>query len=136
MVDRARCKWTSRSAVEVIIESERFIVVCSSCRENFKFGNFTLSLGRLRQRIVLKCVPHVQHDYFSSFNQSHCFLASSLSLPSSSLKLANTQRRRGILKRGRVGAEDNVAKSGNTPWLIRARSVGTAGKSLVRNHTA
>ena len=34
MVDRARCKWTRRSAVEVIIESERFIVVCSSCREN------------------------------------------------------------------------------------------------------
>ena len=38
-----------------------------------------LSFGKLRQRIVLKCVPHVQHDYFSSFNQSHhCFLASSL----------------------------------------------------------
>ena len=38
----------------------------------------------VRQRIVLKCVPHVQHDYFSSFNQSdHRFLAPSLpsSLP-------------------------------------------------------
>ena len=35
-----------------------------------------LSFGRLRQRIVLKCVPHVRHDYFSIFNQSHrCFLA-------------------------------------------------------------
>ena len=46
-----------------------------------------LSFGRLRQRI-LKCVPHVQHDYSSSFNQSdHCFLASSLPLPSSLLKL-------------------------------------------------
>ena len=34
------------------------------------------------------CVPHVQHDYFSSFNQSdHCFLASSLALPPSLLKL-------------------------------------------------
>ena len=52
----------------------------------FKFGNFTWSFGRLRQRIVLKCVPHVQHDYFSLFNQSdHCFPASSL--PSSLLKL-------------------------------------------------
>ena len=37
--------------------------------ENVKFGNFTFSFGRLRQRIVLKCVPHVQHDYFSSFIQ-------------------------------------------------------------------
>ena len=51
------------------------------------YGNFTLSFGRLRQTIVLKCVPHVQHDYFSSSNQSdHCFLALSLSLPSSLLK--------------------------------------------------
>ena len=39
-------------------------------------------------RIVLKCVPHVQHDYFSAFNQSdHCFLASSLPWHSSLLKL-------------------------------------------------
>ena len=32
VVDRARCKWTGRSVVEVIIENERFIVVCSRCR--------------------------------------------------------------------------------------------------------
>ena len=102
IVDKARCKWTARCAVEVIIESERFIVVCSRCPENFKFENFTLSFGRLRQRILLKYVPHVQHDYFSSFNQSdHCFLASSLPLPSSLLKLAiNTQRRWSILNVG------------------------------------
>ena len=37
---------------------------------------------------MIKCVPHMQHDYFSSFNQSdHCFLASSLPLPSSLRKL-------------------------------------------------
>ena len=36
----------------------------------------------------MKCVPHVQHDYFSSLNQSdHCFLVSSLALPSSLRKL-------------------------------------------------
>ena len=68
--------------------------MCSRCRENLKYGNFTLSFGRLRQRIVLKCVPHVQHaqhDYFSSFNQSdHCFLAWSLPLPSSLFKLPIT----------------------------------------------
>ena len=40
----------------------------------------------LRQNIARKSVPHVQHDYFSSFNQSnHLFVA--LSLPSSNLKL-------------------------------------------------
>ena len=39
---------------------------------------------------MLKCVPRVQHDYFSSFNQSnHCFLALSLPLPPSLLKLSN-----------------------------------------------
>ena len=33
-------------------------------------------------RVARECVPHVQHDYFSSFNQSdHCFLASSLLRP-------------------------------------------------------
>ena len=38
--------------------------------------------GRLRQRTMLTSVPHVQHDYFSSINQSdHCFLVLSLSLP-------------------------------------------------------
>ena len=38
--------------------------------------------------MLLKCVPHVQHDYFSSFNQSdHCFLVLSLPLLSSLLKL-------------------------------------------------
>ena len=38
---------------------------------------------------LIKCVPHVQHDYFPSFSQSdHCFLASSLQLPSSLLKLS------------------------------------------------
>ena len=35
-----------------------------------------------------KSVPHVQHEYFSSFNQSsHSFVALSWSLPSSFLKL-------------------------------------------------
>ena len=32
IVDRSRCKWTGRSAVEVNIENERFAVVCSRCR--------------------------------------------------------------------------------------------------------
>ena len=46
---------------------------------NLKFGNSTLSFGKLHQRIVLKYVAHVRHDYISLFNQSHhSFLASSL----------------------------------------------------------
>ena len=53
-----------------------------------KFRNFTLSFGRLRQRILRKCVPHMQHDYFSPFNQSdHCFMTSSVLLTSSLLKV-------------------------------------------------
>ena len=37
---------------------------------------------------MIKCIPHVQHEYFSSLNQSdHCFLASPLPLPSSLRKL-------------------------------------------------
>ena len=38
--------------------------------------------------IATKSVPHVQHDYFSPFNQSnHWFVALSFKLPSSNLKL-------------------------------------------------
>ena len=51
------------------------------CRKICKilFGNFQLLFGRLCQRNVLKCVPHMQHGYFSSFNQSyHSFLTMSL----------------------------------------------------------
>ena len=52
-------------------KSERFTAVSSRCREKLKYENFTSSFGRLRQNIAPKSVPHVQHDYFSSFNQSN-----------------------------------------------------------------
>ena len=49
-------------------------ICCSLFALSLKTLNLEISrshrLGRLRQRIELKCVPHVQHDYFSSFNQS------------------------------------------------------------------
>ena len=52
--------------------------------------HFTLSFGRLRQNIAPKSVPHVRHDYFSSFSQSnHWFVVLLLTLPSSNLKLPN-----------------------------------------------
>ena len=48
IVVRARCKWTGRCAVGVKIKkNERFTVVCSPCRSNLKFGNFTSSFSRL-----------------------------------------------------------------------------------------
>ena len=39
------------------------------------------------QNIAPKSVPHVQHDYLSSFNQSNHWFVTSLPLPSSFLKL-------------------------------------------------
>ena len=42
-VDKLRLKWTGRSAVKLNTGNERFTVGCSHCRQNYKFGNFTLS---------------------------------------------------------------------------------------------
>ena len=52
-------------------ENERFTASGSRCRQNLKYENFTSSFARLRQNIAPKSVPHVQHDYFSSSNQSN-----------------------------------------------------------------
>ena len=52
-------------------KNERFTAAGSRCRQNHKNDKFTLSFGRLSQRIAPKSVPHVQHDYFSSINQSN-----------------------------------------------------------------
>ena len=52
-------------------KNERFTAASLRCRKNLKYENFTSSFGRLRQNIVPKSMPHVQHDYFSSFNQSN-----------------------------------------------------------------
>ena len=73
-------------------ENERFIAAGSRCRQNLKYENFTPLFGRLRQKIPLKSVPHVQHDYFSSFNQSyHRFVALSFPFLSSFLKLLSAK---------------------------------------------
>ena len=52
-------------------KNERFTAASLRCRQNLKYENFTSSFGILRQNIAPKSVPHVQHDYFSSFNQSN-----------------------------------------------------------------
>ena len=51
-------------------ENERFTAEGSRYRLNLKYDNFTSSFGRLRQKIAAKSEPYVQHEYFSSFNQS------------------------------------------------------------------
>ena len=71
-------------------KNERFTAASSRCCQNLKCENFTSSFGRLRQNIAPNIVPHVQHDYFSSFNQAnHWFVAVLLTLPSPNLKLPN-----------------------------------------------
>ena len=49
-------------------KKKRFTAASSRRRQNLKYENFPSSFGRLRQNIAPKSVPHVQHDYFSSFN--------------------------------------------------------------------
>ena len=54
--------------------NERFTAASSRCRQNLKDENFTSSFARLRKNIAPQSVPrvpHVQHEYFSSFNQSN-----------------------------------------------------------------
>ena len=71
-------------------KKERFITSSSRCRQNLKYENFPSSFVRLRQNIAPKNAPHVQHDYFSSFNQwNHWLEVLSSTLPSSDLKLPN-----------------------------------------------
>ena len=65
-------------------KNEKFTAASSRCRQNLKYENFTSSFGRLSQKIAPNSVPHVEHDFFSSFNQSnHWFVALSFSFPSS-----------------------------------------------------
>ena len=77
-------------------KNEMFIAARSRCRQSLKYENFTPSFGRLRQNIApKKSVPHLQHDYFSSFNQSNDrFVALSLTLPSQIRELKQPRRRR------------------------------------------
>ena len=48
-------------------KNERFTAVGSCSRQNLKYEKFA-SLGRLRQKIASKSMPHVQHDHFSLFS--------------------------------------------------------------------
>jgi len=65
----------------------------SRCRQNLKYENFTSSFFILRQKNAPKTVPHVQHDYFSTFSQSYhdWFVALQSPLQSSFFKLPNRE---------------------------------------------
>ena len=61
------------NGIHVKAKNERYTAASWRYRQNLKYENFTSSFGRLRQNIAPKSVPHVQHDYFSLFNESnHC----------------------------------------------------------------
>ena len=63
------CNWMGTNGLRVKTENDWFIVICSRCRKNLKFGDFTLLFCGVRQKNARKSVMHVQHVYFSSFNQ-------------------------------------------------------------------
>ena len=56
------------SGFHVKAKNERFTATSSRC---LTYENLTPSFARIRQNIAPKSVPHVQHDYFPSFNQSN-----------------------------------------------------------------
>ena len=76
-------RFLGTNGYHVKAKNHRFTAASWRCRQNLRYEKFKPSFGRLRQKIPRKSVPHVQHDYFSSFNQqgNHWFLA--LTLPSS-----------------------------------------------------
>ena len=127
--------WLGTNGFHVKAKIERFTAASWRCRQNLKYENFTSLFGRLRQSIAPKSVPHVLHDYFSSFNQSnHWFVALYLMLPSSNLKLPS------ILLRIRVGGpfvmsitknhESHYVGVLDNPSILRMRVTMSTG-----NHT-
>ena len=70
-IGRVHFRLLGMNGFHVKAKNERFTAASSRCRQNLKYENFTSSFGRLRQNIAAKSGPHVQLDYFSSFNQSN-----------------------------------------------------------------
>ena len=69
---------------EMVLMWRQITATTSRPRQNLKFEMPTSSFGTLSQKIAPKSVPHVQHDFFHSFNQSYQWcVALSLPLPSS-----------------------------------------------------
>ena len=71
---QAKCTFCffGTNAFHVKAENEKLIAADLRCRQNLKYENFTSSFGRrTTSKTTPKIVPHVQHDCFSSFNQSN-----------------------------------------------------------------
>mgnify|MGYP000199934585 CR=1 FL=1 len=68
IVDKVRFQVAGGSTVHSDLLMCVHIVV-----KTLKIENVMLTFSRPRQRNVLKSAPPVQHDYFSSFNQSYHF---------------------------------------------------------------
>ena len=104
-------------------KTERFTAASSRCRQNLKYENFTSSFSRLRKNIASKSVPHVQHHYFSLFNQSnHWFVALSLTLLSSNLKLPTKNDGNG---------NDDARKHNLIGWMRKNNRAARAARTLV-----
>ena len=89
-VENLCLKWTGKNAVEFNEANEIFTVDVHVVVKTLNLEISRYRLRRLRQIILLKHVPHVQHDYFSSFTQSDdLFIALSLPMPSCLLKVPN-----------------------------------------------
>ena len=79
-----------RLNAKVIIKKVNMVVSGCSFGNCRKFHIVLWQTSTSKNATVLKYVPQVEHVYFSLFNQSdHCFLAFSLPLLSSLLKLSN-----------------------------------------------
>ena len=71
IVGKVRYRWIGVRDVKLNTKNYRFVVLCSSCHQNCKSGNFKLLFCRGWHGLVHKCVPHVRHDYFHSLDQSN-----------------------------------------------------------------
>ena len=70
-VDEVHFRLLGTNGFTIKAKNQRFTAEGSRCHQNLKYENFTSSFSRLRQKIAVKSVLHLQHDYFSSFNQSN-----------------------------------------------------------------
>ena len=88
---QVKCTFVCLARMAVILRQRMKILslrVCVVVRTSNTVWKFHVVLWQTTSNIAPKSVPHVQHDYFSSFSQSsHWFMALSWSLPSSFLKL-------------------------------------------------
>ena len=67
IVEMAKCNFACLARMVFLKEENKnFTAIRSNRRQNLKYENPRPALGRLRQKIAPKSVPHVQHDYFST----------------------------------------------------------------------